>query len=1205
MVPDSSDLPALAEYYVHHAIPQRFNPGIVVASVLVAFLGAWSTLLLLGKRTSNRGARNIILLLMAALVQSAIGIWSMHFIGMHMTLVPAPGVHWYVRFNPGFTVLSLFVPLVALAIAFFFLDMSVVTAWRACVSGILTGGTIGLMHYSASFHSNFHVSYRPGQTVVSIIMAMLAATVALTLFFQLKSHWDNAWWKRIMCAGVLAVSVAGMHYIGVWGTSYTLRSSQIDNMDPLWDNNNNTTAIAICVMCVFVFFLSVAVAVSDIIVAKAERQAARKVVVCSLTFNKQGHLLVKEDGSLPMIVIETPLRHSEVIDALDKRQPTFQWLYAVSWKWGMVAEYLSAIASRLRPTDGRKSDLKGSRLKGRRMRAFKRLFSNEAGVTSEGKKSSNSTNAQVKLEDFRDRVIDAAHGLATELDIPFEEIGVLYDSILQTGTRKSVKPSKDVSPKTHSKSKKDNPQLDEEASLGDRNSPPPSIFGDDKQEQEGAMLFLVRELNTSSQRETEERYLERGFRMSETRFLAGHLADRYAAQKMEMETILAGLKMYAKRGIRPVVQPHGVYVGLFGVRASTTRFGGLETITYEFARHQIPAYRLPQVDNLTPQIRYFITMLNEMTLEDAMTSCETEARNSSERLKGLSVLRSSREISRNNTSDELDEEDEIREEADGLSSLIFFQNSLFIAMEALQNSLRVYPNLKSTARLSSDIIKIPSSLDDSSQPADMILLRAVLPDAHNASEVDPAHPLISDEAQKTTPFMFTPYSLFTKSQMMLLRGKQASHFEEEVLRDMNRRYPAPSQTFNTIKDYESSLLSFEKATAPLAVSDNARFLEAASSNSPKTDSPQQAFRSLRSLVSFKQSPETGDVELGESNEMHERKPSQIRPLSTIPESPKIGLNAAQFAHRGQHRRPRTPSVASQLSSTETSSAGQHKQVHSVGSLVDVPHGLGSPRSARQSSGSSRRSGVALDGATRRRSATTPNLALRAAEDAELALTTSDESQRSQDTSDIRRFLETRSPLSRPADHLLQSPNQDLTPRVLGRITPDFSTSALPPGTSEPQVNIPTAGSVVGDIDAVAFLSGPHTLPYPFTLKAEATSSSAQRERPQTAPEDAVALPITDGSSTIEMMPDYARMNRPRPSTSAAGDRRNFVPLTLRQAQYPELASAGASTARPRLPNDSSVDTAITARQASDGWVDRHLHAVENLPGGQSLLGVDY
>lgn len=64
-----------------HAIPQRFNAGIVVASVLVAFLGAWSALLLLGKRTSNRGVRNIVLLLMAAIVQAAVGIWSMHFIG--------------------------------------------------------------------------------------------------------------------------------------------------------------------------------------------------------------------------------------------------------------------------------------------------------------------------------------------------------------------------------------------------------------------------------------------------------------------------------------------------------------------------------------------------------------------------------------------------------------------------------------------------------------------------------------------------------------------------------------------------------------------------------------------------------------------------------------------------------------------------------------------------------------------------------------------------------------------------------------------------------------------------------------------------------------------------------------------------------------------------------------------------------------------
>lgn len=73
--PTTSNATALAQYYTSHAIPQRFNPGIIVASIAVAILGAYSTLLLLGRRTSNKGVRNIFLLVLAATTMSFVGIW--------------------------------------------------------------------------------------------------------------------------------------------------------------------------------------------------------------------------------------------------------------------------------------------------------------------------------------------------------------------------------------------------------------------------------------------------------------------------------------------------------------------------------------------------------------------------------------------------------------------------------------------------------------------------------------------------------------------------------------------------------------------------------------------------------------------------------------------------------------------------------------------------------------------------------------------------------------------------------------------------------------------------------------------------------------------------------------------------------------------------------------------------------------------------
>ncbi len=84
----------------------------------------------------------------------------------------------------------------------------------------------------------------------------------------------------------------------------------------------------------------------------------------------------------------------------------------------------------------------------------------------------------------------------------------------------------------------------------------------------------------------------------------------------------------------------------------------------------------------------------------------------------------------------------------------------------------------------------------------MILVQAVLPEAriapagYSASEGHHAIPELvpTDKPSSATPFVFVPYTLFSKSQMMLLRGRQADDFEHEVILEMRRRYPSSLQT---------------------------------------------------------------------------------------------------------------------------------------------------------------------------------------------------------------------------------------------------------------------------------------------------------------------------------------------------------------------------------------------------------------------------
>ena len=55
----------------------------------------------------------------------------------------------------------------------------------------------------------------------SVIIAVAATNVALAVFFKLRERWDDAFWKRVGCALLLAAAVSGMHWTAATGTYYT------------------------------------------------------------------------------------------------------------------------------------------------------------------------------------------------------------------------------------------------------------------------------------------------------------------------------------------------------------------------------------------------------------------------------------------------------------------------------------------------------------------------------------------------------------------------------------------------------------------------------------------------------------------------------------------------------------------------------------------------------------------------------------------------------------------------------------------------------------------------------------------------------------------------------------------------------------------------------------------------------------------------
>ncbi|WAQ90294.1 hypothetical protein PtA15_12A282 [Puccinia triticina] len=783
--PNTTDPVALAIYYQTHPLPQTFNAGIVVASIVASFLGAETTLLLLSRRTSTAGARNWGILVLAATTMGSVGIWGMHFIGMNFSLTPAPGIDWYIQFSPAFTVLSLFVPMFSLVFAFVFIGAgpeslpvndrdegveakieSIYPAdagfiqrslWplkeclrrrtseellslRIVVGGLIVGGTVALMHYSAGFSSSFEREYDLPHLVFSIVLACVASTLSLLVFFRFQAQWHANWWKKMVCALGLAAGVSGMHYLGLVGTRWYVPRGKTEGFVQ-GKKTSTVLTIAISVMCFGVCVISFIIVFSDFLVTRESRRKARRVTIASATFDKSGRVLVNPDGMLPMGEVETDFPLKDIMEELNFRQPTFQWLYSLSWDWTILDPFLPRMAARaLGLTSFVPPPVASS---------APRIFRSRKEPGSSYTSSKNA--AQLAL--FKDRCLETTQSLANQIGLPVSDMGVLFDNVLRTGTR--------TAPATGEKAECKLPN-DEESSIYSvavRATP-----------QQGVMLFLVRELSGEGP-DTMENYLKRGYRFTDTRWFSPVLADRAAVDKDESDGLLNQLKLYAKRGTKPCVRSGGIYVGFFAVRPSISREGGIDTLVYQFARHQIPAYRLPDVDGITDEMRTWIGTMAGCKMADLSSICANEV-----------------DTSLPPPSGKLAEE------------MWIFKSSLTLAMDAMAANLKMFPDLPSQSVLSAEIIDVPSSQDDSTQTASMIVFQATFPAPTRHGEELPGLSIQNEAAgaykqQNPAPtFVFVPYTLFSKTQMMMLRGNQARKFARECRAELAKRFPGPVGT---------------------------------------------------------------------------------------------------------------------------------------------------------------------------------------------------------------------------------------------------------------------------------------------------------------------------------------------------------------------------------------------------------------------------
>lgn len=254
-------------------ISHSYDAGFIVLSYLVSLAGCWTSLELLQRRTGARGYYNWYvyiapfwslgilclfcdwlqlhsryLLLAAACTMGAVAIWSMHFIGNRAIVMANGKPDDQIQYSPGFTAGSFFLPVCVVGIAFYFFSVSEkVSILGTMVGGLLVGLAVCGMHYMGQKGiANYTPSYSWRHVFGSAIIAVAADTVALGVFFYLRSTWTNSWWKRMSCASLLAVSVSGMHWVATVGTAYRMRADMMQNTSGL--SREATVVVVICLV---------------------------------------------------------------------------------------------------------------------------------------------------------------------------------------------------------------------------------------------------------------------------------------------------------------------------------------------------------------------------------------------------------------------------------------------------------------------------------------------------------------------------------------------------------------------------------------------------------------------------------------------------------------------------------------------------------------------------------------------------------------------------------------------------------------------------------------------------------------------------------------------------------------------------------------------------------------------------------------------
>jgi diguanylate cyclase len=187
------------------------DPTLVALSVVVAILGGYTGFGLAARIRGTPGVSRRMLLAGAASFL-AIGIWTMHFVGMLAAPIPADAVYLVLP-----TLVSFLICALVVGISLSFVSIGEPSQRRVIGSAVLLGAGIFSMHYVGihGLAGHFAIGHDSAMVVLSAVVAIVAAYGGLRAFLARQDG------IRLIASSIaFGVAVSGMHYTAMYGMHF-------------------------------------------------------------------------------------------------------------------------------------------------------------------------------------------------------------------------------------------------------------------------------------------------------------------------------------------------------------------------------------------------------------------------------------------------------------------------------------------------------------------------------------------------------------------------------------------------------------------------------------------------------------------------------------------------------------------------------------------------------------------------------------------------------------------------------------------------------------------------------------------------------------------------------------------------------------------------------------------------------------------------